>query len=164
MKIQYFTNTLKTISFIFFVSLIVCCNSNSNSKKVPKTDSSVNITTVENKGSVPDSIIHFLLTSSANDFHNHQPPIPIDFRNLKMGYFISQNNEKTYIICGEFLSLEKKEKDEWNTFATIKTSGYEQYIGNQTITFCQKATFVSTNDTNLSAELKNKLNDLGKRK
>jgi hypothetical protein len=165
MTLRYATNTLKAVGFAFLVLTIVCCNNNnSNSKKVPKTDSSINIATDENKGSIPDSILNFLLTSSANDFHSHRPPTPIDFRSLKIGYLMSESNEKSFILCGEFLSLEKNEKEEWNTFATIKTSGYEQYIGNQTISYCQQATFVLTNDANLSAELKKRLSDLDKQK
>ena len=154
----------RTIAFIFFLSVIVCCNSNSSKKKELSADSSVTLVNSQFKDLVPDSIVHFLIVSACNDFFNHQPPTPINFRNVKVGYTKSLNNEKSFILCGEFLSQEKKEKEEWESFATIKTSGYEQYIGNQSLSFCQKATMVLNSETNLSVELKNKLDELRKQK
>jgi hypothetical protein len=91
------------------------------------------------------------MASAANDFRNHPPPTPVNFRNVKIGYIKSSNNEKIFTRCGEFLSQENKE---WVAFATIKTSGYEQYIGKTH--YCQDATMVLTDDS-LSVELKNKL-------
>ena len=102
---------------------------------------------------IPDTVVRFLITSAADDFRNHQPPTPIDFRNVKIGYIKSPNNEKIFILCGEFLS---QENTEWTEFTTIKTSGYEQYLGKTQ--YCQDATMVLT-DENLSVELKNKLTE-----
>jgi hypothetical protein len=56
-------------------------------------------------------------------------------------------------LCGEFLAQENKE---WVEFTTIKTSGYEQYLGK--MQYCQDATMVLT-DENLSRELKIKLTE-----
>lgn len=142
-----FKNTLKTFAFILFMSAIICCNSNNKSET---EDSSTAIS--ENDG-IPDTVVQFLITSASNDFRNHQPPTAIDFRNVKIGYVKSPNNEKTFVLCGEFLSQENKE---WTEFATIKTSGYEQYLGKTQ--YCQDATMVLS-DENLSVELKNKLTE-----
>ena len=65
----------------------------------------------------------------------------------------STNSEKIFLLCGEFLSQENKE---WIEFTTIKTSGYEQYLGKTQ--YCQDATIVLT-DENLIVELKNKLTE-----
>ncbi|QMU30906.1 hypothetical protein [Adhaeribacter radiodurans] len=162
MKTPIFIIALKIFAYTFFMSAIVSCKSNSDNKKVLKSDSLVAATTSENKESIPDSIVQFLITSASSDFRHHQPPTPIDFRKVKVGYLISSTNEKTFLLCGEFLSQEKKE--EWETFATVKTSGYEQYIGNQALPFCQKATIISPDETNLSVELKNRLVELRKQK
>lgn len=153
MKMTHFSILLKTLAFTFFMSAILSCNS--NSKKEDKADSSAIATTSATKESMPDSTIQFLITSAATDFHHHQSPKVIDFRNIKVGYTLSSGNEKIYILCGEFLSEEAKEN--WLKFATIKTSGYEQYLGNQARAFCEEATMVSTGTTDLSTELKNKL-------
>jgi len=144
---QIFKNTLKTFAFIFFMSAIVCCNSNK------KADTKVSSTAISENESIPDSVVQFLIISASNDFRNHQPPTPIDFRNVKIGYIKSPNSEKIFLLCGEFLSQENKE---WIKFTTIKTSGYEQYLGKTQ--YCQDATMVLT-DENLSVELKNKLTE-----
>jgi len=144
---QIFTNTLKTFAFIFFMSAIICCNSNN---KAEKKDSS---TAISENGSIPDTVVQFLITSASNDFRNHQPPTPIDFRNVKIGYIKSRNNEKIFVLCGEFLSQENKE---WTEFTTIKTSGYEQYLGKTQ--YCQDATMILT-DEKLSLDLKNKFTE-----
>jgi len=162
MKTYNFSIALKALTFLFLTSAILSCNS--NNKKGPKDDPSVTSITSELMGSIPNSIVQYLITSASNDFSNHQPPLPIDFRNVKVGYLISPNNEKTFILCGEFLSQEKMGTEEWENFATIKTSGYEQYIGNQALSFCQKATMALTDEANLSVELKNKLVELRKQK
>lgn len=142
---QIFKNTLKAFTFIVFMSVIISCNSNN------KTETKDNSTPISENESIPDTVVQFLITSSSNDFRNHQPPTPIDFRNVKIGYIKSPNSEKTFLLCGEFLSQENKE---WTEFTTIKTSGYEQYLGKTQ--YCQDATMVLT-DKNLSVELKSKL-------
>ena len=129
------------------MSAIICCNYNN---KAETKDSS---TGISEKESIPDTVVQFLITSASNDFRNHQPPTPIDFRNVNIGYLKSRKGDKNFILCGEFLS---QENNEWIEFATIKTSGYEQYIGKTQ--YCQDATRVLT-DENLSLTLKNKLNE-----
>jgi hypothetical protein len=143
MTIQIFKNTLKTFAFIFFISTIICC---SNSNKAETTDSSA---AIPEKEIIPDSVVQFLISSASSDFRNHQPPTPVDFRNVKIGYIRSPDNEKTFILCGEFLALENKE---WTEFTTIKTSGYEQYLGKTP--YCEDADMVLIDET-LSADLKN---------
>lgn len=128
------------VNLLLIVTLIGCTT---NDNTTPKHSTN---TTAENK-EIPDTIVQFLMTSAAKDFRNHQPPTPIDFRDIKIGYLTSTNNAKNFILCGEFLSKENKE---WIEFATIKTEGYEQYIGKTH--YCQEATTVLT-DAKLSADL-----------
>jgi hypothetical protein len=142
---QIFKNTLKTFAFLFLMSAIISCNSNH------KTEA--NSTATPDKEIIPDSIVQFLITSASTDFLNHKPPTPMAFRNVKIGFLIASNDEKTFVLCGEFLS---QEDNEWIAFTTIKTLGYEQYIGKTQ--YCQDATMVLT-DENLAVELKNKMNE-----
>jgi len=139
--------TLVTVAFIFLMSAIISCNS--ETKTATKTGS---MAIAENEV-VPDTIVQFLIVSAAYDFRKHQPPTPLDFRNVKIGYITSSNNEKIYVLCGEFLS---KENNEWVEFTTIKTSGYEQYLGKTQ--YCQDATMVLT-DENLLVGLKTKFTE-----
>jgi hypothetical protein len=144
---QIFKNTLRTSAFVFFMSAMISCNSNN------QTETKDNSTATSAKEIIPDTVIQFLITSASNDFRNHRPPTAIDFRNIKIGYLASPKNEKTFVLCGEFLAQEDMQ---WVEFTTLKTSGYEQYLGKTQ--YCQDATIVLT-DENLSVELKKKLID-----
>jgi hypothetical protein len=107
-----------------------------------------------------DSVIQSLLTASATDFHNHQPPVPVSFQNVRTGYLKLSNGSKQYIMCGQFLSQDKQNKDEWTPFATIITSDYEQWVGNQALVFCEDSTVIWVEAADLSTMLKNRLSSL----
>ena len=159
MNTKKLSDTLKAFTFIFIMSVMTACNTN-NKNESNNTSTEVSKTKSANE-TVPDSIVQFLITSAATDFRAHRPPTPIDFRNLEIGYLLSPTNEKQYLLCGEFLPKEKAEKNEWETFATIKTSGYEHYLGgSKSLSYCQDAIKVLTNGNTLSTELKNKLDKL----
>ena len=136
---------LKAFAFIFSMSAIISCSSNN------RTESGKISNAAWEKEAIPDSVVQFLITSAASDFHDHQPPTPIDFRNVRIGYFTSPDSGRTFVLCGEFLTKEDKA---WVEFATIKTSGYEQHIGKTQ--YCQGATVVLT-DESFSRELKDRL-------
>lgn len=139
-------SALVTIAFIFLMSAILSCNSETKT-----TTKNVSTATAENEA-IPDSVVQFLITSAANDFRHHQPPTPVDFRKVRIGY-ITSSNERIYVLCGEFLS---KENNEWVEFTTVKTSGYEQYLGKSH--YCTDATMILT-DENLLVELKTKFTE-----
>jgi hypothetical protein len=107
-----------------------------------------------------DSIVLFLLDVSAKDFHDHQPPVPVSFRNVQVRNLIGLHAENHYMICGQFLARDKQDKDEWTSFATIKTSGYEQWIGNQSLAYCQDSRSVSYKKMDLSSALKSRIDSL----
>jgi hypothetical protein len=142
---------LKTAATFAFLTILLSCNTLSN-EKVSKNNTSNNSTNLESINSIPDSVIEFLIHSAAKDFNNHRPPTAIDIRNVNAGY-ISSRNDTMYLICGELLS---KEESNWIQFVTIKTSGYEQYIGDNV--YCQKATFEKTDNDRLADRIKQKLN------
>ena len=146
---------LKTAVSLAFLTMLLSCNTRSN-KEVSKNNTSNTSTKLESMNSIPDSIIQFLIHSAAKDFNDHQPPTAIDIRNVNAGY-ISSGKDTMYLICGELLS---KEESNWIQFVTIKTSGYEQYIGDNM--YCQKATFEKIDNDKLSDKIKQKLNALKK--
>lgn len=76
-----------------------------------------------------DAPVEFLLTSAATDFHAHRPPYPSRFRNIRIGYVATPDGTRQYMLCGAFLSSEGG-NSQWTPFVTIKTSGYEQLLGN----------------------------------
>jgi hypothetical protein len=101
----------------------------------------------------------YLLTSSATDFHAHQPPTVIDFRRVHLVTAKASDGVTQPMLCGEFLASEGSGKPSWQPFVTIKTSKYEQWLGTQATTLCNKAS-ASRSGPDLSAELKARLHKL----
>jgi hypothetical protein len=64
------------------------------------------------------------------------------------------------MICYQFLEQDKQNKEEWISFATVKTSGYEHWIGNQSLTYCQDSRLVSHIINDLSLALKSRVDFL----
>ncbi len=106
-----------------------------------------------------DSAAQFLLTSAAADFRAHGPA-PAGFRDVRIGHDVNPNGESRYILCGQFLLAQDGGKAQWVPFATIKTSGYEQYVGAQAATFCQGSSFIWDDEGDLSSTLQSRFDSL----
>jgi hypothetical protein len=65
--------------------------------------------------------------------------------------------EKQYMMCGQF---HEPRSVVWTPFATIKTSGYEQWIGAQAARFCQGSSVRWDTVGDLSSSLKSRLDSL----
>ena len=89
-----------------------------------------------------DSVVQFLLTAAATDFRTHRPPDPPRFRDVRIGHVVSPSGKEQYMLCGQFLPAQEGGNAEWTPFATIKTSGYEQWIGAQAARFCQGSSVI----------------------
>jgi hypothetical protein len=87
-----------------------------------------------------DAPVDFLLTSAAADFHTHRPPYPARVRAVRIGYATTPEGTRRYMLCGAFLA--QGGNGEWTPFATIKTSGYEQWLGTQAAGFCGSPSIV----------------------
>lgn len=110
-------------------------------------------------GDGPEAVREYLLTSAASDFRKHQSPPPVRFRKVRFGHLGDTSRSGSYRICGQFATTEKGGgKTEWIDFATIKTSGYEQYIGKTTYCTDSKITWLKTGD--LAPSLKMRLDAL----
>lgn len=107
-----------------------------------------------------DSVVQFLLTAAATDFRTHRPPDPIRFREVRLGHVMAPSGEKQYRLCGQFLPAPEGGQAEWTPFATIKTSGYEQWIGSQAVGFCQGASVIWDGVGDLSSALQSRLDSL----
>jgi len=104
-----------------------------------------------------EPIQQFLLTSAATDFHKHGPAGPLSFRNVRVGHVMNAKGEEQYLLCGQFQQT-KGAKAEWSPFATIKTSGYEQWLGDQAEGFCKNVKWDTEAD--LSSSLQNQIDSL----
>lgn len=150
---------------ILFTSVLLCltsCNFNSNQDKesLPINSEEKELSLVQNDSL--KEIIQTLINNSAEDFFNNQPPIPEDFRSVEFKFLENDNNEKIYLICGQFLVHNTKNKEEWISFTTIKTDPYEQWIGNNASSYCQDSEKVpyKISSDELSLKLKSKIDSL----
>jgi hypothetical protein len=110
-----------------------------------------------------EAVKEFLISSAASDFHKHQVPLPVRFRKVRFGHIGDTTKSGSYRICGQFSASEKgNNKSDWTDFATIKTSGYEQYIGKTT--YCTDSKIIWDKTVDLSPILKNRLDSLKKEK
>lgn len=107
------------------------------------------------------AVVQFLLTSAATDFHTHRPPDPVRFRDVRIGHVKTSSGETQYMLCGQFLPAQEAGNDEWTPFVTIKTSGYEQYIGAQAeASYCQRPSVVWDMEGDLATLLQSRLDSL----
>src|SRR2546427_8239578 len=104
-----------------------------------------------------DSVVQFLLTAAATDFRTHRPPDPLRFRDVRIGHVVSPSGNEQYMLCGQFLPAQEGGKAEWTPFATIKTSGYEQWIGAQAAVVCQGSSVIWDKVGDLSSSLQSRL-------
>ena len=109
---------------------------------------------------VSPTVVQFLLTAAASDFHTHRPPDPVRFRDVRIGHVMTPSGEEQYTLCGQFLPAQEAGKAEWTPFATIKTSGYEQWIGAQAVRFCQDSSVIWDKVDDLSSSLQSRLDSL----
>ncbi len=153
---------LLSISILFFAVFLTSCNLGSKNSIQSSQSSHDSIGQSETQNAAQDSIVHFLLDVAAEDFHDHQPPVPLGFRNVQFKYLTKPNEEKTYIICGQFLNQDNQNKEEWIHFATIKTDPYEQWMGSNALSYCQDSKEITYTKTDLSVALKNRYDSLQK--
>jgi hypothetical protein len=108
----------------------------------------------------PDSIVEYLLSSAAADFHAHGPSGPLRFREVRIGHALTPDNEKQYRLCGQFMRTRQGTASPWMHFVTIKTSGYEQYISPQAANFCQDSSVIWEKGGDLSSSLQSRFDAL----
>ncbi|SRR6266496_3292454 len=107
-----------------------------------------------------DSVAQFLLTAAATDFRTHRPRDSVRFRNVRIGHVVTPSGKERYMLCGQFLPAQEGSTAEWTPFATIKTSGYEQWIGAQAAGFCRGSSVIWDKVGDLSSSLQSRLASL----
>jgi hypothetical protein len=139
---------------MFLVALFIAgCGSSRVTKTESPSLSSTPMNTHEPEKASADSVQRFLLTAAASDFHAHGPSHIVRFHDVRLGHLVSPSGEKMYMLCGQFLREQEGGKAEWTPFATIKTSGYEQWIGAQAAAFCQGGAVIWDKDADVSSLL-----------
>jgi hypothetical protein len=73
---------------------------------------------------------------------------------------MTPGGEAQYLLCGYFLPAQESGKAEWTPFATIKTSGYEQWLGAQAAGYCRASSVIWDTVGDLSSSLQSRLDSL----
>ncbi|MGN6106162.1 MAG: hypothetical protein ACTHU0_13725 [Kofleriaceae bacterium] len=120
------------------VLVFAACGGRGSSPKIEPTRPAVAASTTE-----------FLLANAATDFRAHDPAA--GFREVRVGS-VTAAGGTIFVLCGEFLPAQPGGHAAWTPFVTVKTSGYEQYIGAQAAAWCQAPKFKGS-DEDLSSSL-----------
>ena len=94
----------------------------------------------------------YLLDSAAGDFRAH-PPQPVAVREVYRGHIEGPEREPMYLLCGQFRTAPD---GEWRHFATVKTSGYEQWLGGQSVEFCERSSLYLDRARDLAPQLQSR--------
>ena len=151
---------MRVLAVLSAALVLVACKTAPVTRSEPQANTSSQAGAPEPQKAPPDSVLQFLLTSAATDFHTHRPPTPVRFRDVRMGHFMIPGGEHLTMLCGQSLPAEGGDKAEWTAFATIKTSGYEQCIGAQAAGFCERPSVLWDEDGDLSSALQSRLDAL----
>ncbi len=151
---------MRHVGFLFGVILLATCSTAWMTQIEAQTVSPAQVPVTKTQKASLDSVVQFLLTSAATDFHDHGPAGPLRFRKVRIGHAVTNSADKHYRLCGQFLRTQKGVKSQWTPFATIKTSGYEQMIGAQAEAYCQDSSFIWDKVGDLSSALQRRYDSL----
>lgn len=154
---------MRHLALIVSIVVVTACKTNAIPESQSKASHPIQVVTLEQQEVSKDLAIQFLLTAAATDFHAHPPAHTISFRNVRIGHVKTPDGENQYMLCGEFLPLQADGKAEWTPFATIKTSGYEQWLGDQALGLCQRRSAI-WDKGDLSSSLQSRFNAVSRNK
>ena len=142
-------NKFFLLSTLVIILLYSCQNNTEN-----KFSNTNQTTAMKDNITASDTIKTFLMNSTVQDFYKNKQNSSVEFRNV----FLKLYETETYLICGEF--LEKKQPEKWVDFATLKTEGYELWIGGNATTYCNDAKTISSSTEDLATLLNTQLKSL----
>lgn len=111
---------------------------------------------MEDNITVSDTLKTFLVNSTVQDFYKNRQNGVVGFRNV----FLKLYERETYLICGEFITIDKEKAEKWVDFATLKTEGYELWIGGNATAYCNDAKTITTSTEDLATLLNSQLKNL----
>lgn len=151
---------MRYLAVLFATLGLAACSTAPVTRSEPQAVSSTQVLAPELQNASIDSVVQFLLTAAATDFHTHRPPDPVRFRDVRIGHVMTPSGEEQYMLCGQFLPAREGGKAEWTPFATIKTSGYEHLIGAQAAGVCQDPSVIWDKLGDVSLSLQSRLDSL----
>ena len=151
---------MRYLAILFATLGLAACSTAPVTRSESQAVSPTHVLAPELQQASMDSVVQFLLTAAATDFHTHRPPDPARFRDVRLGHSVTPSGKQQYMLCGQFLPSQEGGKAEWTPFATIKTSGYEQWTGAQAMPFCQGSSVIWDKVGDLSSSLQSRLDSL----
>lgn len=77
----------------------------------------------------PEAPLLYLWEASSADFHKQRSPSPVRFQGVRFGYIVQRDGSRMYLLSGRFLPQDAPKDGPWVPFLTLKTEGYEQWLG-----------------------------------
>ncbi|MFM9865798.1 MAG: hypothetical protein ACKVRO_19560 [Micropepsaceae bacterium] len=100
---------------------------------------------------VAENLEAFLIESAASDFKKHVAAEGVSFRNVHLGVFRGGNGATVNLMCGEFRTADNAA--DWEPFATLRTEGYENWLGGSAAAYCRGSNTVLDTNRDLAAAL-----------
>ena len=151
---------MRYLASLFAILLLAASTTPLYTQNITQAVGRTHLTAPEKEKATVDSVVQFLIFAAATDFHAHGPSGPLRFREVRIGHVMTANAEKQYRLCGQFMRTQQGVASQWTPFATIKTSGYEQWIGDRAAAFCQDSSFVWENVDDLSSSLQSRFDTI----
>ena len=151
---------MRYLTVLFATLVLAACSTTPVQRGKSQAVSPTQVPAPELQNASIDSVVQFLLTAAATDFRTHRPPDLVRFRDVRIGHVVTPGGNEQYMLCGQFLPAQEGGNAEWTPFATIKTSGYEQWIGAQAARFCQGSSVIWDKVGDLSSSLQSRLASL----
>lgn len=151
---------MRYLAVLFATLVLLACSTAPVTRSQPQAASPVQGPASELQKASMDPPLQYLLAAAATDFHAHGPLYPARFRDVRIGHVMTPDGAKRHMLCGQFLPAQERGKAEWTHFATIKTSGYEQWIGAQAAGLCQQSSIIWGKEGDLSSSLQSRLESL----
>ncbi len=120
---------MRYLAILLITLMVTACSTTPAKHGEPSVMTPAHTSESARNSAAPDSVVEFLLTSAASDFRTHGPAGALRFRKVQLGHVKTADGSERYFLCGEFLPAAVDGKEKWAPFATIKTSGYEQWLG-----------------------------------
>lgn len=150
---------MRSLAVLFGALVLAACGTAPVTRNESPTGSPTQTATPEVQKQSRDSVSQYLLTSAATDFHKNVRSDSLRFREVRLGHLVTPSGEEQHLLCGQFLSAQESGKVEWAPFATIKTSGFEQWNGAQAEFYCKRSSITWDKD-DLSSALQSRFENI----
>jgi hypothetical protein len=91
---------MRHLAALFGTLVLAACSTAPVTRNESRTVSPTQIPAPEPQKASIDSVVQFLLTAAATDFHTHRPQDPVRFRDVRIGHAMTPSGEKRYMLCG----------------------------------------------------------------